>query len=40
MLAPRLMAVYDTFNKYRSSKKAYRKIKTFVAGAKQDDPAI
>jgi hypothetical protein len=40
MLALRLMAVNDTFNKSRSSKKAYRKIKTYVAGAKKDDPAI
>jgi hypothetical protein len=39
-LALRLMAVNDTFNKSRSSKKAYRKIKTYVAGAKKDDPAI
>jgi len=40
MLAPRLTAFYDTCNSSRKSKKAYRKIKTYVAGAKQDDPAI
>jgi hypothetical protein len=34
------MAVNDTFNKSSLSKKAYRKIKTYVAGAKKDDPAI
>jgi hypothetical protein len=40
MLAPRLMALYDTCSSSRKSKKAYRKIKTYVAGAKKDDPAI
>jgi hypothetical protein len=40
MLAPRLMAFYDTCNSSRTSKKAYRKIKTYVAGAKKDNPAI
>jgi hypothetical protein len=40
MLAPRLMALYDTCNRFRKSKKAYRMIKTYVAGPKKDDPAI
>jgi hypothetical protein len=40
LLAPRLIALYDTCNSSRKSIKAYRKIKTYVAGAKKDDPAI
>jgi hypothetical protein len=40
MLAPRLMAFYKTCNCCRKSKKAYRTIKTYVAGAKKDNPAI
>jgi hypothetical protein len=40
MLAPRLMAVYDTCNSSCTSKKAYRKIKAYVSGAKKNDPAI
>jgi hypothetical protein len=39
-LAPRLMALYDTGNSCHTSKKAYRKIKTYVAGAKKNVPAI
>jgi len=34
------MAVYDTCNSSRTAKKAFQTIKTYVAGAKQDDPAI
>ena len=40
MLAPRLMTLYDKCNTFRMSKKAYRKIKTYVTGAKKNDPAI
>jgi hypothetical protein len=40
MLAPRLMALYDTFNSSHTSKKAYRIIKMYVSGAKKNDPAI
>jgi hypothetical protein len=39
-IAPRLLTLYDMCNKSRLSEKAYRKIKTYVAGAKKDDPAI
>jgi hypothetical protein len=40
MLAPRLMALYKTFNCCRKSKKTYRTILTYVSGAKKHDPAI
>jgi hypothetical protein len=40
MLAPRLMALYDKCNSCNTSKKAYRKIKTYVSWAKKNDPAI
>jgi len=40
MLALRLKALHNRCISSRMSKKAYRKIKTYEAGAKKDDPAI
>jgi hypothetical protein len=40
MLTSRLMALYESCNSSRTSKKAYRTIKTYVAGVRKDDLAI
>jgi hypothetical protein len=40
MLAPWLKASHTQCNSTRTSKKAYRKIKMYVTGAKKDNPLI